>query len=97
MTAARPCLGDLVAGLVDGELDHQARERVQSHLVGCAGCRAERDAQFQLKARLHGDRLPPVSADLTARLLRLAAAEENPTVGPSAPARAKRFPARSRR
>lgn len=47
-----PCLGEALSALVDGELDHQARERAYSHLAGCAGCRAELDAERALKARL---------------------------------------------
>ena len=73
MTAARPCPGDLLAGLVDGQLDHQARERVQRHLVNCTDCRARRAAQADLKLLVRQAPVPPMSGDLTARLLGLAA------------------------
>lgn len=73
MRTPRPCPGDLLAGLVDGQLDHPARERVQRHLVDCADCRAERAAQADLKARLRNVAAPPVSDQLTARLLGLGA------------------------
>lgn len=68
---ARACsaLGDALAALVDGELDHDARERAQSHLLHCPGCRAEADAQRRQKALLSGLVGPAPSQDLTARLL----------------------------
>ena len=67
------CLGDTLSALVDGELDHAARERALAHLAGCADCRAEVEAQRRLKVRLAGldaDAVPPSA--LTARLLALA-------------------------
>ena len=74
------CLGDVVAALVDGELDHAARERAHRHLAHCARCRTEVDAQRRLKARLsimgHD---PAPSAALTARLVALR------TAGPVVP------------
>ncbi len=68
------CLGDVTAALVDGELDHPARERAQRHLANCDPCRAEVDAQRRLKARLTGLRADPPMPDhtLTTRLLALA-------------------------
>jgi len=70
----KDCLGDVVAALVDGELDHGARERAQRHLAHCAPCRAEVDAQRRLKARLSGltAPVPALEQVLTTRLLRLA-------------------------
>ncbi|MER7174942.1 SAV_2336 N-terminal domain-related protein [Streptomyces mesophilus] len=47
-------LGDQLAALLDGELNHAARERVLAHLATCAQCRAEVDAQRRLKATLTG-------------------------------------------
>lgn len=67
------CLGDVAAALVDGELDHAARERAHRHLAHCAGCRAEVEGQRRLKARLSGAGHPEPRGDLTDRLLRLAA------------------------
>lgn len=67
------CLGDTLSALVDGELDHAARERALAHLGGCVGCRAEVEAHRRLKARLAGldaDPVPPNA--LTGRLLGLA-------------------------
>ena len=67
------CPGDLLSGLVDGELDHGARERVLSHLLACAPCRTEVESLRSLKTRLAwaGAETPLPSADLTARLLGL--------------------------
>lgn len=69
------CLGELVAALVDGELDHGARERAQRHLAHCAPCRAEVDAHRTLKSRL--SRLTVATPDpqtaFTDRLLALKA------------------------
>ena len=62
------CLGDVAAALVDGELDHAARERAQRHLAHCAACRAEVDAQRRLRARLQGLPAPVPSDALLARL-----------------------------
>lgn len=73
------CLGDVVAALVDGELDHAARERAQRHLANCDTCRAEVDAQRRLKARLTGLRADPPAPDdtLTMRLLALSVASSD--------------------
>lgn len=69
------CLGEQVAALVDGELDHAARERAQRHLAHCTPCRAEVDAHRRLKARLNGlsSAEPSLPDALTARLLALPA------------------------
>lgn len=71
MTGA--CLGEAVAALVDGELDHGSRERAQRHLAHCPACRAEVEAQRRLKAQLLGVALgtPTPDSALTARLLAL--------------------------
>lgn len=94
-------LGDAVAGLVDGELDHPGRERAQAHLLHCDDCRSDVDAQRRLKSRLVGLAArggPEPSADLTARLLAMPVPGTEPTrqpvvVGPVRPA-AVRGPAR---
>lgn len=67
------CLGEQVAALVDGELDHAARERAQRHLAHCTPCRAEVDAHRRLKARLNdlSSAEPSLPDALTARLLAL--------------------------
>ncbi|MCB5180829.1 anti-sigma factor family protein [Streptomyces antimicrobicus] len=61
-------LGDRLAALVDGELSHDARERVLAHLATCARCKAEADAQRRLKALFVESAMPAPSAGLLARL-----------------------------
>jgi anti-sigma factor RsiW len=62
---------DKLSAAVDGELDHDSRDKVLSHLVGCDSCRAEVDAKRQLKTRLGalGCDNPEPSTDLMQRLL----------------------------
>ena len=69
------CLGEQVAALVDGELDHAARERAQRHLAHCTPCRTEAEAHRRLKARLHylSAAEPALPDALTARLMALPA------------------------
>ncbi|MFD3544077.1 zf-HC2 domain-containing protein [Streptomyces sp. NPDC058655] len=69
-------LGDRLAALVDGELKHDARDRVLAHLATCAKCKAEADAQRRLKTMFVESAPPPLSAGLLARLQGL------PGVGP---------------
>ncbi|MCW2665169.1 MAG: hypothetical protein JWN57_131, partial [Frankiales bacterium] len=66
-------LGDRVAALVDGQLDHPSRERLLAHLAHCAPCRTQVEAQRRLKASLRelGARPMLPSDELTARLLAL--------------------------
>ncbi|MER7461989.1 zf-HC2 domain-containing protein [Streptomyces sp. NPDC097981] len=61
-------LGDRLAALVDGELSHDARERVLAHLATCARCKAEADAQRRVKSMFVESAPPPLSAGLLARL-----------------------------
>jgi anti-sigma factor RsiW len=67
------CPGDLLSGLIDGELDHATRERVLSHLMSCAACHLEVESLRALKSRLAwaGAETPVPSERLTARLLHL--------------------------
>ncbi|MFI5662999.1 anti-sigma factor family protein [Streptomyces sp. NPDC051684] len=67
-TAADEHLGDRLAALVDGELDHDARERVLAHLATCAKCKAEADAQRRLKSVFAQTAPPPPSESFLARL-----------------------------
>lgn len=62
-----------LSALVDGELDHEVRDRLLAHLAQCDDCRADVEGERQVKALLSG--LPPAgpSDDFTARLLGLAA------------------------
>nr|WP_018532647.1 zf-HC2 domain-containing protein [Streptomyces sp. SID8379] len=61
-------MGDRLAAFVDGELDHDARERVLSHLATCARCKAEADAQRRLKSVFAEVAPPPPSESFLARL-----------------------------
>jgi anti-sigma factor RsiW len=62
---------DKLSAVVDGELDHNSRDRVLSHLVGCDSCRAKVEAERQLRTRLGALSCytPEPSTDLTQRLL----------------------------
>lgn len=60
---------DKLAAYVDGELGHDAREKVLAHLAQCADCRAEAEEQRRVKALLAQSSQPGPSADLMARLL----------------------------
>ncbi|MEV5430164.1 zf-HC2 domain-containing protein [Streptomyces sp. NPDC052701] len=61
-------LGDRLSALVDGELGHDARERVLAHVATCAKCKAEVDAQRRLKNVFAEAAPPPPSESLLARL-----------------------------
>ncbi|MGW3954394.1 anti-sigma factor family protein [Streptomyces sp. NPDC004752] len=61
-------LGDRLSALVDGELGHDARERVLAHLATCARCKSEADAQRQLKNVFAESAPPPPSESFLARL-----------------------------
>lgn len=68
LTPVEQHLGDRLAALIDGELDHDARERVLSHLATCCGCKAEADAQRRVKNVFADTAPPPPSDGLLARL-----------------------------
>ncbi|NJP52363.1 zf-HC2 domain-containing protein [Streptomyces sp. SBST2-5] len=61
-------LGDRLSALVDGELGHDARERVLAHVATCARCKAEVDEQRRLKSVFAQAAPPPPSESLLARL-----------------------------
>ncbi|MFF8542662.1 anti-sigma factor family protein [Streptomyces werraensis] len=61
-------LGDRLAALVDGELGHDARERVLAHVATCAKCKAEVDEQRRVKNVFAAAAPPPPSESLLARL-----------------------------
>lgn len=63
-----PCLGETAAALVDGALDHDARDRALAHLARCPTCRAEVEAQRRLKARLSALGGPKCPTNLANRL-----------------------------
>ncbi len=68
-------LGDIRSGYVDGALNDADRERVLTHLVGCAGCRAEVEELRTVRQLLHrmgSDRAGPTSYELSSRLVSIA-------------------------
>ena len=67
-TPAEQHLGDRLSALVDGELGHETRERVLAHLATCPKCKAEADAQRQLKNVFAEAAPPPPSESFLARL-----------------------------
>lgn len=67
MTVQHPL--DKLSAVVDGELDHDSRDRVLGHLVICDTCRSEVDAQRRLKSRLAATPDPEPSLDLMQRLM----------------------------
>ncbi|WP_240500832.1 anti-sigma factor family protein, partial [Streptomyces neyagawaensis] len=72
-TPAEQHLGDRLSALVDGELGHEARERVLAHLATCPKCKAEADAQRRLKNVFAEAAPPPPSESFLARLQMLPA------------------------
>ncbi|WEH35701.1 zf-HC2 domain-containing protein [Streptomyces sp. AM 4-1-1] len=85
-TPAEQHLGDRLAALVDGELKHDARERVLAHLATCAKCKAEADAQRRLKSVFAESAPPSPSEGFLARLQGLPGGP-----GGDAPARGRPF------
>ncbi|MGW6274375.1 anti-sigma factor family protein [Streptomyces sp. NPDC055060] len=78
-------LGDRLAALVDGELGHDARERVLAHLATCPKCKTEADAQRRLKSVFAEAAPPPPSESFLARLQGLPGGGSEPPSGPKAP------------
>ncbi|MCF6525539.1 anti-sigma factor [Streptomyces sp. JJ36] len=86
LTPVEQHLGDRLAALVDGELSHDARERVLAHLATCRSCKAEADAQRRLKNVFADTAPPPPSDGLLARLQGLPAGAGPPSAdGPGDP------------
>ncbi|MFJ4499016.1 zf-HC2 domain-containing protein [Streptomyces sp. NPDC088864] len=67
-TPAEQHLGDRLAALVDGELKHDARDRVLAHLATCTKCAAEAAAQRRLKSVFAQAAQPSPSEGFLARL-----------------------------
>ncbi|MGW6707587.1 anti-sigma factor family protein [Streptomyces sp. NPDC054956] len=84
-SSAEQHLGDRLAALVDGELSHDARERVLAHLATCPKCKAEADAQRRLKAMFVESAPPPLSEGLLARLQGLPGGGPEGPSGPFGP------------
>ncbi|MFI1222424.1 MULTISPECIES: zf-HC2 domain-containing protein [unclassified Streptomyces] len=84
-TPAEAHLGDRLAALVDGELKHDARERVLAHLATCAKCKAEADAQRRLKSAFATSASPSPSEGFLARLQGLPGGPGSDDAGPGGP------------
>ncbi|QKW08977.1 zf-HC2 domain-containing protein [Streptomyces sp. NA04227] len=86
MSGSRPSpaeqhLGDRLAALIDGELGHDARERVLAHLATCPKCKAEADAQRSLKNAFAQAAPPPPTESFLARLQGLPGGGDGPSGG----------------
>jgi alkylhydroperoxidase family enzyme len=66
-------LGDLVAPLVDGQLDHDTRDRALVHITHCAGCQHEVAFHRAVKARLSSLGGPDLPSLLVNRIVGLGA------------------------
>ncbi|GLW69008.1 hypothetical protein Kpho02_13070 [Kitasatospora phosalacinea] len=77
-------LGDRLSAYLDGELGHDARERVQAHLATCPDCLAEAEQARSVKRALSEAAAPGPSAALMARLMAVADLPED-APGPDGP------------
>lgn len=89
VAAAESHLGDRLAAFVDGELDHDARERVQSHLATCDACLATAEDERRTKSRVAAALPPDPSALFLSKLMSIAADQDErpPGGGASQPRR----------
>ncbi|MFG1851036.1 anti-sigma factor family protein [Actinomadura geliboluensis] len=86
------CLGERLTALVDEELGHEERDRVLSHLAGCAQCRDEVAELRKVKRRLRGLSADPAAdgaddlptPDFLNRLRAMPASAVPPAGGPPA-------------
>ncbi|MFI9270523.1 anti-sigma factor family protein [Kitasatospora sp. NPDC052896] len=78
-------LGERLTAFLDGELGHDARERVQAHLATCDQCLAEADEARSIKRLLTGAAAPGPSALLMSRLMAVAALPDDEPGGPADP------------
>ncbi|MGH3391262.1 MAG: anti-sigma factor family protein, partial [Actinomadura sp.] len=59
-------LGERLTALVDGELEHDERDRAYAHLAACTACRADAEALRRLKSELRSlDEAVPAGDFLT--------------------------------
>ncbi|MDH6135082.1 hypothetical protein P3T37_004492 [Kitasatospora sp. MAA4] len=78
-------LGERLTAYLDGELGHDARERVQAHLATCAQCLAEADEGRAVKQLLTATEVVGPSALLMSRLMAVAALPDSEVDGPGGP------------
>jgi anti-sigma factor RsiW len=84
-------LGRRLSALIDGELDHDEREKVLGHLTACDQCRAEADTMRGLKRCLGAMEAPSPADTLIQRLQAMG------EPGGPMPPRAARLPGAGRR
>jgi anti-sigma factor RsiW len=91
-------LGDRISAFVDGELDHDARDRVLSHLAQCRDCRSAAEEHRQLKVSVAAAAVPAPSDALIRSLISMSEPGE-PTPRDRRPlaAGARRMPAVAQR
>ncbi|WP_052433145.1 anti-sigma factor family protein [Streptacidiphilus carbonis] len=65
-------LGDRLAAFIDGELDHDGRERVQAHLATCSACLSRAEEERRIKNRIAAALPPDPSALFMAKLMNIA-------------------------
>ncbi|MFM9446251.1 anti-sigma factor family protein [Streptomyces acidiscabies] len=82
MNHAEQHLGDRLSALVDGELGHDARERVLAHVATCAQCKTEVDAQRRLKGVFSEVAPPTPSESFLARLQGLPGGDDSASGSP---------------
>ena len=63
---------EILTGLTDGRVTAEERGRAESHLAGCASCRAEERWQKALKASVSSVAAPRLPADAKAALMKMA-------------------------
>ncbi|MQS13878.1 hypothetical protein F7Q99_16775 [Streptomyces kaniharaensis] len=71
-------LGERLSAFLDGELGHDSRDRVQSHLATCPQCLAEADAGRAVKHLLTRTGTPGPSSALMARLMAVGSLDDDP-------------------
>ncbi|WP_322759642.1 hypothetical protein, partial [Frankia sp. Cr2] len=76
-------LGKQIAPLVDGQLDHDGRDRALAHVACCSSCQREVAQLRHLKARLAGLGDPALPGGVTERLLRMAVPAASRPAGPA--------------
>jgi anti-sigma factor RsiW len=74
-----------LSALVDGELDHEVRDRLLAHLAQCDECRAAVENERRVKALLGGLSDARPAEDFTARLRQIALPPEFPPDFPPEP------------
>lgn len=77
-------LGDRLAAFIDGELDHDGRERVQAHLATCSACLSRAEDERRIKSRIAAALPPDPSALFLAKLMNIAGDDDADRQPPSA-------------